>query len=129
MSRATSTGAAVRFRLVLALLALLILSACAVDPLHARRAAATAAAAQSHDLDCPAPRTDSCALDSPYRALAEDTLARSTPAHAFHYASLIERGEDALLLRIHLIRSARPRILCRRAINDPTRNSRKIRPN
>jgi len=105
LSRAAWARAGVRFPFALA--ALLMLGACAVDPLHARRAAATAAAAQSHDDDCPAPRADACALDSPYRALADEALARSTPGHAFHYASLIERGEDALLLRVHLIRSAR----------------------
>ncbi|MEP6939546.1 MAG: phospholipase D-like domain-containing protein, partial [Rudaea sp.] len=70
-------------------------------------AAATAATAQAHDLDCASTRADACAIDSPYRKLAHDALAQSTPEHAFHYASLIEHGEDALLLRVHLIRSAR----------------------
>ncbi len=43
---------------------------------------------------------------SPYRALAADALALSTPAQAVHYVNLLERGEDSLLLRVHLIRSA-----------------------
>jgi len=41
---------------------------CAVDPLHARRAAATAAALQDHALECTA--ADACAIASPYTQLA-----------------------------------------------------------
>jgi phosphatidylserine/phosphatidylglycerophosphate/cardiolipin synthase-like enzyme len=83
----------------------LLLQACAVDPLHARRAAATAAAAQDHALTCT--QSDACALDTPYRALAQRALADSGAEAPVHYVNLIERGADSLLLRLHLIRSAR----------------------
>ncbi len=94
-------------RTLLLTAALVLPAACAVDPLHARRAAATAAAAQGHDLDCPATSNDACAMASPYRDLVEDALAQSTPERPLHYVNIIERGEDSLLLRLHLIRSAR----------------------
>ncbi len=93
-----------RFLLFAAVLA--AVSGCALDPIHARRAAATASAAQDQTLDCPPERTDACAPDSPYRALAAAALKQSTPAVPVHYVNLIERGEDSLLLRLHLIRSA-----------------------
>src|SRR4029079_19003365 len=43
---------------------LLALAGCAFDPLHARRAAATAAAAQDHALTCA--EAGACAIASPY---------------------------------------------------------------
>jgi phosphatidylserine/phosphatidylglycerophosphate/cardiolipin synthase-like enzyme len=95
---------AVRRMLLLALV-LAGVQACAVDPLRARRASATAGAAQDHALTCSA--ADTCAIESPYRALAEDAMTASTAAAPVHYVNLLERGEDALLLRLHLIRSAR----------------------
>jgi phosphatidylserine/phosphatidylglycerophosphate/cardiolipin synthase-like enzyme len=87
------------------LLAPALLGGCAVDHLHARRAAATAAAAQAHALDCA--RADACARASPYQELAARAFAASTPTAPVHYVNLLERGEDALLLRIHLLRAAR----------------------
>ena len=66
---------------------------------------ATAGAAQDHALTCSA--ADACAIESPYHALAEEALAASTPVAPVHYVNLLERGEDSLLLRLHLIRSAR----------------------
>jgi putative cardiolipin synthase len=88
-------------RRILALLACLVLLAgCAVDPLRARRAAATASAAQDHVMTCA--KADACAMASPYAQLVE----RARTDHV-HYVNLLDRGEDALLLRIHLIRSAR----------------------
>jgi len=89
------------FALVAASLGLL--AGCAVDPLHARRAAATAAAAQDHVVTCA--HADACAIASPYAQLVE----RARADHV-HYVNLLDRGEDALLLRIHLIRAARSSI-------------------
>ena len=99
-----SPRSALAFALVTVLAAL---TGCAVDPIHARRAAATAGAAQDRALDCAPERSDACAIDTPYRSLVASALQQSTPAAPVHYVNLIERGEDALLLRIHLIRSAR----------------------
>ncbi|MBS0582758.1 MAG: phospholipase D family protein [Proteobacteria bacterium] len=87
--------------------ALALLAGCALDPIHARRAAATASAAQDRSRDCAPERRDACAIDTPYRSLVAAALQQSTPAAPVHYVNLIERGEDALLLRVHLIRSAR----------------------
>jgi len=81
------------------------LHACAVDPLHARRAAATAAAAQDRVLTCTG--ADACAADSPFGELAARAQEQSTPAAPVHYVNLLEQGADALALRVHLIRSAR----------------------
>ncbi|HEY8011702.1 MAG TPA: phospholipase D family protein [Rudaea sp.] len=92
--------------LAAALMLLCLVSGCALDPLHARRAAATAAAAQDRAIDCAAAREDACASASPYRALAAAALAQSTSAQPVHYVNLLDRGADALLLRVHLIRSA-----------------------
>jgi cardiolipin synthase C len=91
---------------VLVLLALYYASGCALDPLHARRAAATASAAQNQRIDCPPLRTDACAADSPYRALVNASNAESSATAPLHFVNLLDRGEDSLLLRLHLIRSA-----------------------
>jgi cardiolipin synthase C len=91
-------------RAAVVLLIAATLQGCAVDPLRARRAAATAAAAQVSALDCTA--VEGCALPSPYRALAQQAFAESTPAAPRHYVNLLEGGADSLLLRLHLIRSA-----------------------
>ena len=89
---------------VVSVAALLALSACAVDPLRARRAAATAGAAQDRAVVC---ATDgACASASPYRDLARNAFAESTSAAPAHYVNLIENGTDALTLRVHLIRTA-----------------------
>ncbi|HET7777655.1 MAG TPA: phospholipase D family protein [Rudaea sp.] len=84
------------------------LHGCAVEPLNARRAAATAAAAQDRALTCAG--ADACAADSPYRELAARAQAQSAPGAPVHYVNLLEQGADALALRVHLIRSARSSI-------------------
>jgi len=58
-------------------------------------------------LDCPPSSATSCSQDSPYRELAEkvDSLNSSR-----HFVNLLNHGEDALVARIHLIRSARETI-------------------
>ena len=94
-----------RWRVILLACAVIGLHACAVDPLYARRAAATAAAAQDRALTCAG--ADACAPDSPYRELAARAQEQSTPAAPVHYVNLLEQGADALALRVHLIRSAR----------------------
>ncbi|MBS0569871.1 MAG: phosphatidylserine/phosphatidylglycerophosphate/cardiolipin synthase family protein [Proteobacteria bacterium] len=94
--------------LAVLLLAVLALDGCAVDPLHARRAAATAAAAQDHALTCHA--ADACAIASPYQKLADAAFDESRPEAPVHFANLLDRGADSLLLRVHLIRAARKSI-------------------
>src|SRR4051812_49330226 len=64
-----------------------------------------ASSARSTQVDCKA--ADACALASPLLDLADRALAESTPAVPRHYAVLLDKGPDALLARIHLIRGAR----------------------
>ncbi|KGM54020.1 cardiolipin synthase [Lysobacter arseniciresistens ZS79] len=83
----------------------LLLSACAtLSPQEADRAAAIAAAARPAVLDCDA--ADACAQPSPLRQLAGRAFAESTPEQPRHYALILDRGTDALLARVNLIRSA-----------------------
>ncbi|MGH8042202.1 MAG: phospholipase D-like domain-containing protein [Rudaea sp.] len=82
-----------------------LLGGCAVDPIHARRAAATAASAQDHTLTCTA--ADACAIASPYQDLAAQALRDSRPGAPVEYVNLLDQGADSLLLRVHLIRAAR----------------------
>ncbi|MGH8077410.1 MAG: phospholipase D-like domain-containing protein, partial [Lysobacter sp.] len=83
----------------------LTLSACAtLSPAQRDRAAAIAVAARSQQIDCAA--VDACAQSSPLRDLATRALAESTPEQPRHYALILDRGTDALLARVNLIRSA-----------------------
>ncbi|MBS0487773.1 MAG: phosphatidylserine/phosphatidylglycerophosphate/cardiolipin synthase family protein [Proteobacteria bacterium] len=91
--------------LVLLATAAVALGGCAVDPIHARRAAATAAAAQDSALTCVV--ADACAIASPYQDLADTALHESRPGAPVHFVSLLDQGADSLLLRVHLIRAAR----------------------
>src|SRR5690606_32484712 len=59
----------------------------------------------SSTVDCS--RDDACALASPLHELGERALAESTPDAPRHYAVILDHAPDALLARIHLIRSAR----------------------
>ena len=85
-------------------LALVPLAGCGLNRELARRADVIVASERPHGSDCE--RADRCAIASPYRRLVDEARAASTPAAPVHYVDLLERGEDALLLRIHLIRSA-----------------------
>lgn len=91
-----------RLPVALALTGCMLLGAgCSLNRPLARQAEAVVAASRPTATDCD--RADHCAIDSPYRALAE----RARGAAGLHYATILERGEDALLLRVHLIRAAR----------------------
>ncbi|MDI1252218.1 phospholipase D family protein [Thermomonas sp.] len=61
--------------------------------------------ARSTQVDCTA--ADACALASPLHDLADRALAESTSKSPRHYVVLLDKGPDALLARVHLIRSAR----------------------
>jgi phosphatidylserine/phosphatidylglycerophosphate/cardiolipin synthase-like enzyme len=60
--------------------------------------------ARSTELACD--RADACAQPSSLHALAARALAESTPATPRHYALILDYGQDALLARLSLIRSA-----------------------
>ena len=83
----------------------LLLAGCATLSGEQRdEAAGIARAARSTHVDCA--RADACALASPLRALGRQAVAESTPAAPRHYALILDDAPDALLVRIHLIRSA-----------------------
>lgn len=93
------------WRQLLAAACALALSACAtLSPAQRDRAAAIAVAARSQQVDCVA--IDACAQPSPLRDLAARAFAESSPQQPRHYALILDRGSDALLARINLIRSA-----------------------
>lgn len=93
------------FQHALLLVAALLLAGCGFNRELARQAEARVGASRPSQIDCD--RADHCALASPYHELAERTRSESTAAQPVHYANVLERGEDALLLRVHLIRAAR----------------------
>ena len=100
------TGTLLRHGVVLWLV--LACSACAtLSSAQRERAVRVAVEARATSDDCG--RADHCAQASPLRDLGDSAFIASAPASATprHYALLMDRGNDALLARIHLIRSAR----------------------
>ena len=75
-----------------------------LSPLQRERALRIAADARSNVDTCD--RADACADPSPLHALGKRAYAQSTPAAPHHYALLLDYGQDALLARLNLIRSA-----------------------
>jgi phosphatidylserine/phosphatidylglycerophosphate/cardiolipin synthase-like enzyme len=55
-------------------------------------------------------QADACAIASPLRALGDRALAESAPGKPVNYVQIVEYGQDSLLGRINLIRSARSSI-------------------
>ncbi|MCO5056252.1 phospholipase D family protein [Thermomonas sp.] len=92
-------------RLTGGLLALLLAGCASLPTARHDAAAAIAASARATTVDCA--RDDACALDSPLLAMARDALAQSRPQAPRHRALILDDGPDALLARVHLIRSAR----------------------
>ncbi len=95
------------FRLSAAFLSITLLLAGCVSMPKAQRlqAAGYASGARSQAEQClPA---NPCAPFSPLRELGDTAYAESTPEAPKHRLVLLDRGQDALLARLHLIRSAR----------------------
>ncbi|KRA16926.1 phospholipase D family protein [Lysobacter sp. Root604] len=91
-------------RIAIAALAL-SLSACAgLSRVQRDRASQIALAARPTQIDCAAPHA--CAQASPLRDLATRALDESSADAPRHYALILDHGQDALLARINLIRSA-----------------------
>ncbi|QNH19347.1 cardiolipin synthase [Xanthomonas sp. GW] len=90
---------------VLVLAAMLLGSGCAsLSQAQHGRAVAIAEAARDGRVDCT--QSDHCALASPLRALAGKAFAASGDAAPHHYATILDHGEEALVARVNLIRSA-----------------------
>ncbi|GAA0710767.1 phospholipase D family protein [Dokdonella soli] len=108
MNARRTEGPFVRALTLLALLALLASTGCGLNRELARQADALVAQARPNDVTCA--RADHCAIDTPYRQLVDEARAASTPDAPVHYVNVLDRGEDALLLRVHLIRAAKKSI-------------------
>lgn len=94
-----------RFRHLAALLLALLLAGCAgLSPREVQQVDAVVGAARPAAVDCD--RDDACARPSQLHELAGRAFAESTEASPRHYALLLDRGSDALLARVDLIRSA-----------------------
>lgn len=108
-----------------ALLLALSSSACAsLSDAQRERAAQIASQARSQVIDCQA--ADACAQPSPLHDLGERALAASTPAAPRHYALILDRGEDSLLARLNLIRSAHASIALQTYIFDKDDSARLV---
>ncbi|MEN5425338.1 phospholipase D family protein [Stenotrophomonas pennii] len=89
----------------LMLASLLLLGGCAsLSNAERERAAGIAVQARSTVVDCD--RADRCAQDSPLRALAGRAFTESTADQPRHYATILDEGEEALVARLNLLRSA-----------------------
>ncbi|MEZ5484536.1 MAG: phospholipase D family protein [Lysobacteraceae bacterium] len=90
------------------LLPICLLNACAPNREALRRAQHIAIEQRDTALTCH--RKDACALPSPLRQLGDDAVAASGDGRERNHVLLLDRGEDALLARINLIRSAQESI-------------------
>ncbi|MBN8482654.1 MAG: phospholipase D family protein [Xanthomonadales bacterium] len=88
-----------------AVLVALLLAGCSVNRQLARQADAIVADTRPDAIECT--RADHCALATPLAALADEAAGAREPRHA---VSMLEQGEESLLLRVHLIRAARTSI-------------------
>lgn len=94
--------AVLRFAVIPALLVLL--GACShVSQRQRLQAGEYAEQARSSAVTC----VGECTIGSPLRELGDAAIAASTPAQPRHAVVLLDRGQDSLLARVHLIRSAR----------------------
>lgn len=91
--------------LLLGLCWLVLASGCASLSIAQRQRIDTVVAhTQSQHIDCAA--HNACAQPSSLRDLAANAFAASTPAHPKHYALILDYGQDAMLARLNLLRSA-----------------------
>jgi phosphatidylserine/phosphatidylglycerophosphate/cardiolipin synthase-like enzyme len=62
------------------------------------------------EITCPEAPESTCSIDSEFQDLANQAFDNSTPENPQHFVSLLNIGQDALLARMHLIRSAKKSI-------------------
>ncbi|HET7266584.1 MAG TPA: phospholipase D family protein [Oleiagrimonas sp.] len=86
--------------------ALAALTGCALSRQQIRKADAVIATAQAtHDQDT-CTRADHCAASSLLMTQAHKAMTASTPGHPVHYVTLLDKGENALAVRLNLIHAA-----------------------
>jgi phosphatidylserine/phosphatidylglycerophosphate/cardiolipin synthase-like enzyme len=86
---------------ILTLASVLLLAACSLSQEKVQEVDARVAASREAGLSCPAQRPDRCAIESPVLE-----LGRAATREGRHLVTLVEYGERALQLRLHLIRAA-----------------------
>lgn len=83
---------------------LLLLAGCSsLTPKERAEAIGIAVSGRSTEVVCGA----GCRIASPLLDLGADAMAGSTPDAPRHIVTLLDRGQDSLLARVHLIRAAR----------------------
>ncbi|WP_242112792.1 phospholipase D family protein [Luteimonas aquatica] len=87
------------------LLALGCASCASLSPVQRDQALRIAEAARSTQISCQEP-AGTCAQPSPLRELGTRAYGESVPDAPRHYALLLDYGQDALVARLNLIRSA-----------------------
>jgi phosphatidylserine/phosphatidylglycerophosphate/cardiolipin synthase-like enzyme len=92
-------------RLLAAFLAVTLLPACSLSAKKVRLVDAQVDRHQELGLNCPPRQVDRCAADSPVLGFGQKAREENR-----HHLALVEFGEDALKLRIHMIRAAKHRI-------------------
>src|SRR5690606_31046436 len=92
------------FRLMVLAWALAAGACATLPPEQAAAAARVAEQARPLLVDCA--REDACASPSRLRTLGHEAMAASTPGSPRHHALILDYGQDALLARLSLIRSA-----------------------
>ena len=92
-------------RLALKLVFLLALSACSLSPRRVEQVDARIAQSRQQALSCAAERVDRCSENSPLLAFSAEDIRSGS-----HHVTLLDVGEPALMIRIHLIRAARQSI-------------------
>ncbi len=98
-----------RIRLALAAVVLFALAGCSsLSKRELQSAVDLAHAGRSDVVGCR--QGVDCAVASPLLALGRQAIAASAPGAPRHHVALLDRGQDALLARVHLIRAARETI-------------------
>jgi len=92
-------------RLLPLAVALLLTTACSLSPVRVAEVDAHIATFRQQSLDCPAKDRDKCSESSPILELAAENKRLGR-----HHLLLLETGQGALEIRIHLIRAARESI-------------------
>ena len=84
---------------------IVLLTACHPSPEMIKQVNVQVNIKKDQQILCPPTRINKCAIDSPLTALYQQSKQ-----HNQSYASILEKGEDALLLRLHMIKMAQKSI-------------------
>jgi len=89
------------------LTAVLIIAGCVKSPHVQFQIDESVAALIDREINCAEAPEGTCAIDSELHELAEHAFANSTTETPVHHVSILNNGQDALIARLHLIRSAK----------------------